>query len=48
MTHGKVKCGEGQDCAKCKFFEAISQLAIMPNFTRNALDRCDWFANKDK
>lgn len=44
----KIKCGDGPACAKCKFLKTMHDMGILPSFTKNALGRCDWYANIEK
>jgi|GEM_PF-4407098 len=43
MSQKKIKCGDEKACARCKFKEMISHLKLLPTFTHNALNRCDWY-----
>jgi hypothetical protein len=49
MAHtDKIKCGDSAACKDCRYIHIISRFKFLPVFTRNFLERCDWFSHKDR
>ncbi|SCA58052.1 hypothetical protein MTBPR1_80106 [Candidatus Terasakiella magnetica] len=44
----KIKCGDGEHCLRCKFYETLTKIGKLAGFSKNQKDRCDWFSEKDK
>ncbi|MDV7339411.1 hypothetical protein RYZ26_07395 [Terasakiella sp. A23] len=40
----KITCGDGAHCKNCNFYNRLKKLQNLPLFTRNQMDRCDWFS----
>ncbi len=42
-----MKCGDGPSCIRCRHNRAVHPVGVR-YLRRNALGRCDYFAEKDK
>jgi len=43
----KIRCGEGEHCLRCKFYDKLNEIGALAGFTKNKLGRCDWYSSKN-
>jgi len=43
----KIKCGDGPDCKNCQLCSTIQTFTNQAIFTRNTMNRCDWYSKID-